>query len=228
MTPVVPWCVVPIKRREAAKQRLASLLGPVERADLAEAMVRDVLAALSAVRGLSGVMLVTGDDGFAALGQHHGFRVLADPTDDGTTAAVARAAATLVGERAASMLVLHADLPLATPQAIEGLLSTAAEGPPLTLVPDRRRRGTNAMVARPVDLVPFCFGAGSYHLHQRAAEARGIGWRGLDVPELAHDIDRPDDLASILDQDGATGRYLARSGIGARFRATVDDPEAVQ
>jgi 2-phospho-L-lactate guanylyltransferase len=47
------WAVVPVKDIRDAKQRLASVLAPHERAALFRAMLHDVLSALSGAEGLA-------------------------------------------------------------------------------------------------------------------------------------------------------------------------------
>ena len=55
------WAVVPVKEIEGAKQRLSSCLSPEERRALASVMLEDVLDAVSAVRELAGLLVVTVD-----------------------------------------------------------------------------------------------------------------------------------------------------------------------
>ena len=55
------WAVVPVKEFEGAKQRLSSCLSREERRALATIMLEDVLDALSAVKQLAGVLVVTVD-----------------------------------------------------------------------------------------------------------------------------------------------------------------------
>ena len=60
------YAVVPIKETEDAKRRLAGVLDAPRRRDLALAMFEDVLAALSQVRELAGIVVVTADPAAAA------------------------------------------------------------------------------------------------------------------------------------------------------------------
>jgi hypothetical protein len=55
------WAVVPVKELADAKQRLSSCLSPEERRALATIMLEDVLDALSAVKQLAGIIVVTVD-----------------------------------------------------------------------------------------------------------------------------------------------------------------------
>ena len=61
------WAVIPVKEVEGAKQRLASALSPEERRALATIMLEDVLEAVSAVRELAGVLVVTVDPAATSL-----------------------------------------------------------------------------------------------------------------------------------------------------------------
>src|SRR6266700_3813388 len=60
------WAVVPAKDLAQAKQRLAGVLTPEERQGLAQAMLEDVLSALSGVPALAGLIVVTREAAFAA------------------------------------------------------------------------------------------------------------------------------------------------------------------
>ena len=55
------WAVLPVKEMVGAKERLSPLLSPEERVALMRVMVGEVLAALSAARGLAGITVVTLD-----------------------------------------------------------------------------------------------------------------------------------------------------------------------
>ena len=65
------WAVVPVKEFEGAKQRLSSALSPEERRALATTMLEDVLDAVSAVRELAGVLVVTLDPAATSLASRY-------------------------------------------------------------------------------------------------------------------------------------------------------------
>ena len=65
------WALLPLKDLVRAKTRLAGLLAPSERRALAQAMVEDVLGALTACSQLEGVLLVTDDP----AGRHPSTRI---------------------------------------------------------------------------------------------------------------------------------------------------------
>ncbi|HEX8101827.1 MAG TPA: hypothetical protein VF533_04400, partial [Solirubrobacteraceae bacterium] len=67
--------VLPVKTFARAKQRIATAVDGADRRALAEAMVGDVLAALAAVDGLAGVVVVTAEPRARALAEAAGARV---------------------------------------------------------------------------------------------------------------------------------------------------------
>jgi 2-phospho-L-lactate guanylyltransferase len=205
------WAVVPVKQLARAKQRLSGLLGPEQRRLLCDAMLDDVLAALTAARGLAGILVVSSDPAARTLAMRHGARLLDDP-GRGLNAAVAHAAKTLAEEGAPAMLVVHGDAPLATADEIEALVAAHAAGHAVVLASDRRGDGTNALLCAPPDAMTFHYGPGSFAAHRQAARAAGHEPAALDLPGLALDIDMPEDLALFVDRARAGAAYRLLAG----------------
>jgi 2-phospho-L-lactate guanylyltransferase len=209
------WAVVPVKEITAAKQRLADVLAPDLRRQLALAMLEDVLGALAAVRGLGGTAIVTADDAAAEIGVRHGAAVWSEGARDGHTGAVT-AAARYLGRQGLNMLTMPADIPLVQPADIQAVICAHGQRPRFTIVPARDRRGSNAILCAPADAVPLRFGDDSFMPHLAAAQACGFAPLTLHLPRIALDIDRPDDLAALLRLPATTRAHavLARHGVG--------------
>ena len=218
--------VLPIKDFRQAKQRLAGFLSAVERRLLAEAMAEDVLETLSQVSELSEIIVVTRDERAFELAARHGARVLAEPSNDGQSAAVERAAAALGRAGVESLLQVPGDVPGASADEIAAVLAAhgrASDGAPaVTLVPSYDRRGTNCVLCSPPDVLPFAFGHESFGPHCEAARAQGIAPRIIALPGLGLDIDTPDDLRAFMARPaaGRTLDYLRESGIAERLLVT--------
>ena len=218
--------VLPIKDFRQAKQRLAGFLSTVERRLLAEAMAEDVLETLSQVSELSEIIVVTRDERAFELAARHGARVLAEPSNDGQSASVERAAAALGRAGVESLLQVPGDVPGASADEIAAVLAAhgrASDGAPaVTLVPSHDRRGTNCVLCSPPDVLPFAFGHDSFGPHCEAARAQGIAPRIIALPGLGLDIDTPDDLRAFMARPaaGRTLDYLRESGIAERLLVT--------
>ncbi|MGH6903205.1 MAG: 2-phospho-L-lactate guanylyltransferase [Geminicoccaceae bacterium] len=212
------WAVLPVKDRDHAKQRLASVLSAKERQALFRAMLEDVLCALAASDGLAGILLVSRAAEACDLAPRYGASVLVEGENRGHTAASTLGARILAQRGVAGMVQVPADLPLLTPQDIGALLEAHGHAPAVTLAPSRDERGSNAVVCSPADLLPLRFGADSFLPHLRRARALGIEPQIVRRPGLALDIDTPEDLAAFLAAPSTTRAYayLAQSGIAER------------
>jgi 2-phospho-L-lactate/phosphoenolpyruvate guanylyltransferase len=217
--------ILPVKRFGAAKQRLAPALAAGPRRALAEAMLTDVLAALSRVPGLDSVVVVTAEPVAAAAATAHGVPVLADREEAGQSAATAigiRHAVSIGFDRA---VLVPGDTPLLDPGELAGLL---ARREPVVIVPDRHGTGTNALVLRPPNAIEPSFGPGSRERHVAAAVAAGLEHAIEEPPTLTLDVDTADDLAALaatLDhrrgEAPATRAALRELGAGAASRGAV-------
>ncbi|MCS0504219.1 2-phospho-L-lactate guanylyltransferase [Ancylobacter mangrovi] len=218
------WAVVPVKEVALAKQRLASSLPPSLRQALVRAMMRDVLAALQAARGLAGTVVVTADAEAGLLAREHGARLIFERSVRGLNLAVAEAAARLRVDGAAGMLVLPADIPSVTPLEISDLVASHTRTPGVSLVPAHDGQGTNALLVSPPDLMTFSYGPMSCSLHAGSAQALGIAPVVHDparFPGLALDVDLPRDIERLecLASTTRTRRLLEAEGLlGARAR----------
>lgn len=179
--------LVPVKAFTAAKQRLAPALGPEARAELARTMAALVVAAAAPLP----VAVVCDDPAVAAWAQDLGASVIHEP-GRGLNGAVAAGVLALEHAGAGEVVVAHADLPAA--RSLVGL--TGFDG--VTVVPDRRRDGTNVLCVPAGAGFRFSYGPGSFGRHVAEAERLGLPHRVVDEPDLAWDVDVPADLAASL------------------------------
>jgi 2-phospho-L-lactate/phosphoenolpyruvate guanylyltransferase len=179
--------LVPLKGFALAKGRLAHVLDAGERVALARRMAAQVLAAASPLP----VAVVTGDDEVASFATAHGAGIVADP-GGGLDAAVRAGVRHLAAAGFDEIVVAHADLPLAA-----GLAALAGRVGTCTLVPDRRRDGTNVLVV-PTDAgFRFAYGPGSFARHVAEAARVGLAVHVVTDRRLALDVDVPEDLGEL-------------------------------
>lgn len=198
--------VVPVKVLSAAKQRLAHLLGPAERQALSLAMLDDVLAALGETRDTTAT-IISRDSRAMELALARGAAAISDHTSD-LNAALMQAARQLPD--AAAMLVVPSDLPLVRPDDIAALACAFDEHHTIVMAP-AHDGGTNALLLRPGEGMPFLFGPDSLARHMIAAAELGLRARLVRLPHLEHDIDDMDDLVWLARQPGESmAQRLAR------------------
>jgi 2-phospho-L-lactate guanylyltransferase len=205
------WAVVPLKDVHHAKQRLAPLLTPRERAQLVLAMVEDVLDALARTPGLAGILLVSRAADAADLAKRHHCELYSEAPGADLSESVQAAGGYLVANRdARGTLIVPGDVPLITPTDVAAIL---AEHTRFTLVPDSEGDGTNCIVSSPPNLIRYRFDGHSFKPHAEAAYGIGITPRIVQNEAFGLDIDTPRDLGRLLQCTAAHG--------GARTRAAL-------
>jgi len=163
--------LIPLKRLDDAKSRLADVLSPEERVTLMLELLRDSIAA--AQEAEVGPITVVSSEPVDIDVPRFDDRGLA------WNDALAAAMRELVREPIAT--VLSADLPRVTADDVRAL-----DG------------GTNAVSMRPAGVVMTHFGEPqSAAVHAQAAAAAGLAARIVDLPGLAFDVDTPADLAEL-------------------------------
>jgi 2-phospho-L-lactate guanylyltransferase len=191
-----------VRALEGAKSRLGAVLDAEERHDLVEGLLRRAIGAALATPGVTEVIVVSPDPEVLDLAAAAGATPLAQRSR-GLNPALQEARDAATGER---LLVLPADLPTVTAGDLARVLAAgdAAGRPGVVLVPDRHRRGTNALLLDPPDAIDPAFGGDSRAGHAWLAESADIGFTEL-AGLLALDLDTPDDLlfAEALRREGA-------------------------
>jgi 2-phospho-L-lactate/phosphoenolpyruvate guanylyltransferase len=197
--------IVPVKPLGVALGRLSGVLDAQTRRELQMGMLADVLSTCHATPGLAGVLVVTADPEAADLARTHGARVIADHAPpQGMNPAVIRGLSAAIECGADAALVLTADLPVTRVTDLEAVIATATDQEGVTLVPSHDGTGTNALLVRPPDIFVPELGIGSRARHREQAQRRHVALRELECPEIALDVDTPDDLALFI-AGGSTG-----------------------
>jgi 2-phospho-L-lactate guanylyltransferase len=197
--------ILPVKRFTAAKQRLGASVADPLRADLARAMVGDVLSALHRCAALERVIVVTNEASVAAAARYLGATVVPDTAEDGQSAAVALGIAEALREGFARVLCIPGDCPALDPAEIQDLLAdrddgAAADRPAVVIVPDRHGTGTNGLLLAPPAAIAPSFGPGSCERHLELARAADASCRLERPTSLLLDIDTGDDLAELRER----------------------------
>jgi 2-phospho-L-lactate guanylyltransferase len=207
--------VLPVKSFARAKQRIAGALSSVDRPVLAEAMVRDVLAALERVDGLDAVVVVTGEPRARVIALDAGATIVDDHREAGQSAAAGEGIEAAMAGGAHRVLLVPGDCPALDPGEVARLLAAqGADG--VVIVPDRHGSGTNALLLSPPDAIRPSFGPGSFARHAALARARGAQVRVAQIASLGLDVDTPGDLTALRTA------LEARAGGATHTRAALD------
>lgn len=197
------FAILPVKRFEAAKQRLSGAVAPPSRrAALARAMVADVLDALAACVAIERTIVVTADARARALAHGHAATVLPDPREDGQSAAARLGIAHALAEGCERVVCVPGDCPALDAYELQEMLASAPAGAlrSVAIVPDRHGTGTNALVLTPPDAIAPAFGPGSFERHRALAAAAAARCEVRELRSLLLDIDTSEDLAVLRER----------------------------
>lgn len=211
--------VVPLNAPGQAKSRLSRALAGHERAALARWMAGRVLAALRGSGAVAEIAVVSPSPTLLAWAAAHGAAPLRQQSGDlndglelGRRWAQARGADAL--------LVLLGDLPYLTGGEVAelaGMSGSASKERMVALAPDSGRRGTNGLLLRPVDALPFAFGPESLAQHARLAAEAGVDPICYASYGTEHDLDTLDDLRALI----AAGHWTPGGGTGGAGEADM-------
>jgi 2-phospho-L-lactate/phosphoenolpyruvate guanylyltransferase len=220
MLPAMRVLAVPVKSLERAKSRVSSILSPAERAALSLIMFEDVLDACLSQGGWE-TWVISHDEAVLDIGIRRGARAIAEK---GTSLRDAVRQAELEVTAASSQLgVVLADLPLITAEAVSEALARPAA---VVAVPAASDGGTNLLLRRPPPVIPSWFGRSSFAKHRWAARRARVPFEDVRLPELAFDLDRPEDLARVLAEGGErrTRSACLEMGVPERLRVRATGP----
>jgi 2-phospho-L-lactate/phosphoenolpyruvate guanylyltransferase len=186
--------IVPHRGLEAAKTRLAPMLDPDEREELARKLLVHVLEVAHAAA--DDVVVISPSRQLAELVEVAGARLVVQ-RGMGLNEGLDQARSDALFDDISELAVLHGDLPNLhvsdVVALIEGLPAEGRAG--VAIAPDRGGTGTNGLALRPPGVINFRFGVGSFAAHLAEVERAGVHLTVVDRSGLAFDLDTPEDLA---------------------------------
>ncbi len=214
---------VPVKSLERTKTRLGPAMAPLERAALTLTMLEDLLDAAVAVPNWR-VWVVSPDEAVLEIAARRRARPVVDA---GTTltGAVGLAERLAVDEGVDALAILLGDLPLVTVGSLGKALRTIG---PVVACPSLSDDGTNLLLRRPPQSIVARFGTSSFEKHRRAALDLGLPFAEFRAPEIAFDLDRPEDIPVLLARGPDTRTAHACREMGFPGRLVELQPTATE
>ena len=202
------WALVPVKRLEQAKLRLAGVLTQAQRRQLSLCMLEDILDTLDKTTVISGVTVISCDEAAISLARDYHADVLNTGVDHGYAADVLKGVDAISDKSIDKVIVIPADVPEIDETDLAYLDREHAGG--VTLCPAGNDGGTNALVFTPPLSIGLMYGENSFDKFRKEAEQRQVTVKIARPDGLARDIDRPEDLLALRHQPGGnrTWRYV--------------------
>jgi 2-phospho-L-lactate guanylyltransferase len=205
--------LVPIRSRTGGKTRLAGTFDPAQRARLVVRMAQLLLVAIEESGIADEIVVLTGDDDLAQV-LDAPYAAFPAGVPAGLNAAIDHGRQQALSRGADRLLIAFPDLPQVTAGDLRVI---DRSGSAVTIVPDRRAEGTNALLLQGRSVITdfgFRYGPGSLALHQVIAHQLNASMTMLSLPGMATDLDTMadwneltlaarQDLCDVIGQDRA-------------------------
>ncbi len=187
--------IIPVKRLESTKSRLASILSKEQRIELSIYLLEDLLRIINTCN-IFDVIIVGSDQTIERLASSFNVRFILDQ-GEGVNNAV-RLADSHIDKFEASMIV-PLDLPLLEPIdliMIEDISKSIKKG--IIITPSYRLDGTNILLRKPSLVMQTYYDMDSYLIHIQKAKEQGLEIKILLNDRLMHDLDSIEDIDYLI------------------------------
>ena len=212
--------LLPLKKPDGAKQRLAGLFNFEQRERLFWAMLEDVSLAIEEATLPDKIVTVTSSEQVLEYARVRGWEVLLESEQRSESSSVDDASLKLCRQGVNTVLRIPGDVPLLCASDVDEILSQSDSSRSCVLVPSHNGKGTNAILRTPPDIFPSRFGENSLELHRMEAENRDVRVRIHKNDNLALDIDTPSDIELLLSTSGGSN---ARDVLKEIFSVKADE-----
>lgn len=194
------WAIVPVKPLQLGKSRLAKILTDEQRLILNRRLLLHTLRALGEIQEIDHILVISRDPAVLSIARQHSAYPVQETGRLNLNHALAQATAIADENGCDRIMIMPADIPLLTRNEVKQLILKLVDPPVVVISPDRRREGTNALLVSPPRLVQYTFGYHSFGKHCENARQAGARLEILELPNLAVDIDLPEDFDLVYDR----------------------------
>jgi 2-phospho-L-lactate guanylyltransferase len=190
--------IIPAKPFHESKKRLAPVLSLQQRVPLSQRMLAHTILVASQ---LSRVVVVSRSAAVRRMATKLGVHALAEKQAD-LNVAIRQGIAWAQTQGSSGVLILPLDLPLLSRAVLEDFVHLGWQhSPRIIIAPCRHQQGTNALFLSPPTVISPQFGPSSFVEHQNLARHAGILPQIYHAPELASDLDTPEDWLALKTLD---------------------------
>jgi 2-phospho-L-lactate/phosphoenolpyruvate guanylyltransferase len=193
------FAIIPVKGLVESKSRLVRSLSPQDKKKLIIALLEDVLSAVNESHLFNRVLVVSPDPSVEKEANLLPETFL-QQEGQGLNAGIRQSTHFAMRERASSVAVLLADIPMLEARDLKELYSVGGTAEKVVLAPSMKG-GTNVMVREPPNIIAPAYGRWSFSTHLRAAQKTEFPVYSVSNPRLSFDVDTLEDLIAIARKD---------------------------
>jgi 2-phospho-L-lactate guanylyltransferase len=203
------FAIVPAKKFENGKSRLASFLDIRNRVKLGGLLLDSTLRTLKNATAISNTIVVSSDICAKTIAKKHGAIFLDEGRDTGVNNAVTLANDYSIQAGADATIVVPQDLPLVLSEDIDTICNAAQKWHKcLIICPSTRYDGSNALLRRPPKLIESYYDDNSFDKHINAARRVGAKIKIILLHRVMRDLDTVEDAQHLI-QKPSTCKALA-------------------
>jgi 2-phospho-L-lactate guanylyltransferase len=206
--------IVPVKPFHEGKSRLNGVLTNDERYQLNLHSLKRTISILSDLEDIDEIIVISRDPEALEIARKLGTISILE-NNQGLNRALYQVNNTL-DKSCDRVLVIPTDLPLVSGEDIQKVINLGQTQPVVVIVPDRRQKGTNALLVNPVGSIRYRFGSCSAKKHSAEAQKRDIPVIITQIPGISLDLDQEEDLECLR----STG-YILPAQISNPMEETV-------
>lgn len=195
------FALIPVKRFECSKSRLARVLSIDERIKLSELLLVNTIRVLTKSSAISEIVVISSDEVAMDIAKRNNTKFLREAKDRGVNAAIAIADNYSSEKGAEATIVIPQDLPLIMAADVDMICSKAeALERCLVVCPSVRYDGSNALLRKPSRLLETHYDQDSFNAHIRAARQVGIPIKIFLSKRIMVDLDTTEDIKILMKQ----------------------------
>lgn len=190
--------IVPVKRLNHSKTRLASFLNDDQRVQLGYAMLHDVTEVLRHSLPSDSIVVITPDSNVLEWARLNRVNGIHEQAELGVNVAVAGGVKYAVDQGADSVIIVPSDLPLLRVNDVNGIMNLGLEKSRVVIAPSLRFDGTNILLLNPATVIKTSYDRNSFMNHLREARRLRVSTALYVSKGTMLDIDTVDDIHMYL------------------------------
>jgi 2-phospho-L-lactate guanylyltransferase len=202
--------ILPVKNLSQAKSRLSAEMSQQQRGSLALNLLCRTLGILKSSQCIDDILIVSRDDRIQAMAERERVQFLQEEGTD-LNQALEQATKWSINQHFSAILILPLDLPFLTKEDINSIIRMGKKEKEIVITaPDRKMRGTNALLVKPPGILRYQFGRESFRRHWQQTQDRHIENRIYYSTRIGFDVDSPSQYRTMAKKEGQESNLCLR------------------